>query len=142
MKLQKLENRVKDKLSSLEISYDGDTVTAKIERVKFTLPEMGKVKLEADLEIKEKKQNEQISFTAVPEVSSAGDIIELKSVEYDRQAEYNQNIAKAIIDSAEEILDLRNFEVDEMSLRVRKLEVEAGKLSIEADAVIENFPDA
>lgn len=133
---------VKDKLKDLEISYKGEKVTARIEKVKFTLPEIGKVKIEADIKLQEKEQSEQISFTAVPEVNDAGNSIQLKSVEYYEEAEYNQNVAKAIINSAEEILDLRNFEIDEMSLRIRKLDVQAGKLTIEADAVIEDFPDA
>ena len=133
---------VKNKLQNLEINYGGETATAKIKQVNFSLPETGKVKLEADINLVEKEQDEKISFTAVPEVNSSGNNINLKSVEYEQEAEYNQEVAKAIIDSAEEILDLRNFELDEMSLRVRKLDVEAGKLTIEADAEIEDFPDA
>lgn len=132
---------VKNKLQNLKINYEGETTTAKVNQVTFTLPESGKVKLAADLELVEKAQNEKISFTAVPEVSSAGNSVSLKSVEYLEEAEYNQNVAKAIIDSAEEILDLRNFELDEMSLKVRKLDVQAGKLTIEADAQIHEFPD-
>ena len=132
---------VKNKLKNLKINYQGETAEAQIERVKFSLPEIGKVKLEADLKLSESEQ-EQISFTAVPEVNSTGNSISLKSVEYYEKAEYNQKVAKAIIDSAEEILDLRNFELDEMSLLVRKLDVEAGKITIEADAVIEDFPGA
>ena len=133
---------VKNKLQGLKISYGDATATAQIEQVNFSLPESGKVKLEADINLVEKEQNEKISFTAVPEVNSTGNNINLKSIEYDEEAEYNQNVAKAIIDSAEEILDLRNFELDEMSLKVRKLDVQAGKLTIEADATIEDFPDA
>ena len=133
---------VKNKLQGLEINYGEETVTANIDRVNFSLPDSGKVKLEADINLVEPEQNEKIGFTAVPEVNSAGNSINLKSIEYDEEAEYNQNVAKAIIDSAEEILDLRNFELDEMSLKVRKLDVQAGKLTIEADATIEDFPDA
>ena len=133
---------VKDKLQGLEINYGDETATANIEQVNFSLPDSGKVKLEADINLVEKEQNEKISFTAVPEVNSAGNSINLKSIEYDNEAEYNKNVAEAIIASAEEILDLRNFELDEMSLRVRKLDVQAGKLTIEADATIEDFPDA
>ena len=133
---------VKDKLQGLEINYGDETATANIEQVNFSLPDSGKVKLEADINLVEKEQNEKISFTAVPEVNSAGNSINLKSIEYDNEAEYNKNVAEAIIASAEEILDLRNFELDEMSLRVRKLDVQAGKLTIEADAMIEDFPDA
>ena len=133
---------VKDKLRGLKINYGDETATARIKQVDFSLPESGKVKLEADINLVEQKQDEKISFTAVPEVNSAGNSITLKSIKYDKEAEYNQNVAEAIIASAEEILDLRNFELDEMSLRVRKLDVETGKLTIEADAEIEDFPDA
>ena len=133
---------VKDKLQNLKIDYGNETATAQIKQVNFTLPEPGKVNLEADLNLVEKEQDAKINFTAVPEVSSTGNSITLKSVEYLEEAEYNQNVAKAIIDSTEEILDLRNFELDEMSLKVRKLDVDAGKLTIEADAMIEEFPDA
>ena len=133
---------VKDKLQGLKINYGDQTATANIEQVNFSLPDSGKVNLEADINLVEKEQNEKISFTAVPEVNSAGNSINLKSIEYDNEAEYNKNVAEAIIASAEEILDLRNFELDEMSLRVRKLDVQAGKLTIEADATIEDFPDA
>ena len=133
---------VKNKLQSLEINYGEETATAQIEKVNFSLPDSGKVKLEADINLVEKEQKEKIGFTAVPEVNSAGNSINLKSIEYDEEAEYNQNVAKEIIASTEEILDLRNFELDEMSLRVRKLDVQAGRLTIEADATIEDFPDA
>ena len=131
---------VKDKLKNLKIEYGDDTATAQIQQVNFTLPETGKVRLEADLKLVEKEQDAKINFTAVPEVSSTGNSISLKSVEHLEEAEYNQEVAEAIIESTEEILDLRNFELDEMSLKVRKLDVQAGKLTIEADAQIEEFP--
>ena len=125
---------VKDKLQSLKIDYKGEKVTVKIEQIKFILSEVRKVKLDADIYLVEKQQNEKISLTAIPEINSTGNRIKLESVEYLQDAEYNTEVAQAIIDSAEEILDLRNFELDEMSLRVRKLNVNLGKLTIEADA--------
>jgi LmeA-like phospholipid-binding len=133
---------VKDKLQNLEISCAGKTVKVRVDQVKFTLPQTAKVNLEADVELLAEQQTEKISFTAIPEIDSAGNKVNLTAIEYEQEAEYNQNIAKAIIESAEEILDLRNFELDEMSLQVRKLDVQAGKLTIEADAVIKNFPNS
>ena len=133
---------VKDKLQNLKIDLDGEQVTAKIERVSFLLPDTGKVKLEADVHLVETDQNEKISLTAVPEINNEGNCINLKSIEYLQDTKYNTAVAKAIIDSAEEILDLRNFELDTMSLKVRKLDVNLGKLTIEADAEITNFPSA
>lgn len=133
---------LKDKLQNLEIDYEGEKATAKVEQIKFVLPDTGKVKLEANVYIVEKDKQEKISLTAIPEINNSGNCISLKSVEYLQDAKYNQDVALAIVKSAEEILDLRNFELDEMSLRVRKLDVNLGKLTIEADAEIKNFPNA
>ena len=133
---------VKDKLQNLQIDCQGEKFTVRIERIKFLLPDTGKIELDADVYLVEKEQTEKIGLTAVPEIDSDGNSINLKSVEYLQDAEYNADVAKAIINSAEEILNLRNFELDEMSLKVRKLDVDLGKLTIEADAEIKNFPNA
>ena len=133
---------VKDKLQNLKIDLDGEQVTAKIDRVNFLLPDTGKVKLEANVHLVETDQNEKISLTAVPEINNEGNCINLKSIEYLQDTKYNNEVAEAVIGSAEEILDLRNFELDAMSLKVRKLDVNLGKLTIEADAEITNFPNA
>lgn len=132
---------VKDKLQNLKMDYEGET-TVKVEEIKFALPDSGKVKLEATIYLVEKDRQEKISLTAIPKINDTGDCINLESVEYLQDAEYNADVAKALLDSAKEILDLRNFELDEMSLRVRKLDVDLGKLTIEADAEITNFPQA
>ena len=142
--LQKAFNSeyVKDKLQNLQIDYEGEKATVRIEQIKFLLPDTGKVKLEANVYLVEKERHEKISLTAIPKINNDGNCINLESVEYPQDAEYNGEIAKAMLESAEEILDLRNFELDEMSLRVRKLDVDLGKLTIEADAEIKNFPQA
>ena len=133
---------VKNKLQNLEIDYQGEQVTVRIEQIKFLLPDTGKVKLEADIYLVEKERDEKISLTAIPKIDGAGNCIKLESVEYLQNANSNADVAKAMLKSAEEILDLRNFELDEMSLRVRKLDVDLGKLTIEADAEIKDFPQA
>ena len=130
-----------DKLQNLEIDYKGEKTIASINKVKFQLPEMNKVNLKADIELTQVEKQEQINFSAIPEVSADGTSVNLSSIEYESEAEYNREVAKAIVNSTEEILDLRNFELEEMSMRVRKLDVRAGKLTIEADATIVDFPD-
>lgn len=133
---------VKEKLQDLEIDYKDKKVNIKIDRVKFLLPEVKKVKLDAEIHLIEEDKKEKISFTAIPEVNSDGNCIVLKSIEYLQDSEYNDDVAKAIVNSTEQILDIRNFELDQMSFRVRKLDVDLGKLTIEADAEIKEFPNA
>lgn len=106
------------------------------------MPDIGKVKLEADVYLVEKDEREKISLTAIPEINNEGNYIKLESVQYLQDAKYNREVARAIIDSGEEILDLINFELDTMSMEVRKLDVNLGKLTIEADAEITNFLNA
>lgn len=131
---------IKNKLQNLEIEYEGDKVNAKIEGVKFILLDDGTIGLKADVYLVEQDSQEKISLTTVPEIDPAGNCINLNSVKYLQNAHCNLEIAKAIINSAEEILDLRNFQLDTMSLRVRKLDVKLGKLTIEADAEIKDLP--
>ena len=133
---------VKNKLQNLKINYQGEQTTVRIKQIKFLLPDTGKVKLEADIYLVEQERDEKISLTAIPKINDAGNCIKLESVEYLQNANSNADVAKAMLESAEEILDLRNFELDEMSLKVRKLDVDLGKLTIEADAQIKDFPQA
>ena len=133
---------IKDKLQNLEIESDGEKINAKIEHVEFILLDDGKISLNANVYLVERDSHEKISLTAIPEIDNEGNCINLTSVEYLQDANCNLEVAKAIVQSAEEILDLRNFELDTMSLRVRKLDVKLGKLTIEADAEVKNFPQA
>lgn len=131
---------IKDKLENLEIESEGNKVKAKIERVKFVLLDDGKIGLKANVYLVDRDSHEKISLTAIPKIDNAGNCIKLESVEYLQDAGCNLEVAKAIVHSAEEILDLRNFELDTMSLQVRKLDVKLGKLTIEADAEVRDFP--
>ena len=133
---------IKSKLQNLEIECDGKQKNVKIDRVMFSLLDDGKVGLKADVYLADGDKPENISLTAVPKINSEGNCIDLESVEYPQDAYSNTEVAQAIVTSAEEILDLRNFELDTMSLRVRKLDVKQGKLTIEADAEIKDFPKA
>lgn len=133
---------IKDKLQNIEINCEGENLTVKIVQSKLNLLDDGKIELEADSYLVEKDSQEKIYFTAIPKVNNDGNCINLDSVEYLQDQKYNEKVAKAIIDSAEEILDLRNFELDTMSLQIRKLDVKSRKLMIEAEAEIVDFPNA
>ena len=133
---------IKNKLQNLEIECEGEKTNVKIEQVNFTLLDGRKIGLNANVYLVDRDDYEKISLTAVPEIDNEGNCINLKSVEYLESVNSNSQVAKAIVNSAEEILDLRNFELDTMSLRVRKLDVKLGQLTIEADAEIKDFPQA
>lgn len=140
---------LKQKLQNLPINSEDRSLTANIKQVKFDLPEAGKVSLEADLAIAnaeseplaETETTEKIAFSAVPCVSADGYSVALEDVQYPKDQNYASELTSALLDSVSEILDLRNFDLKEISLNLNKLEVQPGKMILVADARIEDFPD-
>jgi hypothetical protein len=43
---------------------------------------------------------------------------------------------------AKSLLDLRNFELEGMDLTLKKLDVQPGKLTLESEALVKQFPSA
>jgi hypothetical protein len=133
---------VKQKLQNLKIYSQDRSLTANINKIKFGLPEASKVSLEADLAIVETETQEKVAFTAVPSISADGNSVALEEVTYPKDKEYASELTSALLDSASTILNLKNFDLKEMSLRLKELNVQPGKMILIADAEIREFPDA
>lgn len=132
---------IRDKLQDLEIQVDGHPQTVRTERVDFSLPGASKVAIAADIRFVDSQKTEQAAFTAVPQKSSDGSQIILTDVQYAEGKELSPELTQALLDKATELLDLRNFELDGMSLRLKDFSLQQGKLTIEAIAHVVEFPD-
>jgi hypothetical protein len=133
---------VKQKLQNLKINHQDRSLTANINQIKFDLPKENQVSLEADLAIVETETQEKVAFTAVPRISDNGKSVALGEVAYPEEQEYSSELTSALLDSASAILNLKNFDLKEMSLRLKELNVKPGKMILVADAEIREFPDA
>lgn len=133
---------IKNKLENQQVNIDGATVAVNANNVKFTLPGDDKIGLKADLEIAESNETKQIAILAKPGLDADGNKIAIRDVEYPDGNNTNPELTKALLDSTQEILDLRNFELDEMSLKIDRLDVSQGKIIMAASAVIKEFPDS
>ena len=92
--------------------------------------------------IAETETVEKVAFTALPRLSDHGNSVALEEIKYPEDKNYAPEITSALVDTASQILDLRNFDLKEMSLRLKHLEVQSGKMILVADARIEDFPNA
>jgi hypothetical protein len=131
-----VEARLKDQ----KIDIDGETLTVNASNVKFALPGDERISLEADIYIAESQATKQISLSAKPFLDANGNKIAIADIEYHNDE--HVAFAQALLDSTEKLLDLRNFQLDSMSLRITKLDVCQGKIVMAADAVIHDFPDS
>jgi LmeA-like phospholipid-binding len=129
---------IRSKLQSQKLNLSGDSVTVTLGQVNFHLPGDNRVEMKANAQL-ENNENHQIVFSGVPTVSTDGKKIKLENVEYP-QGEESSLITQALIDAASEILNLDNFDLQGMSLKIKALYPEVGQFIIAAEAYVEQIP--
>lgn len=133
---------VRSQLQSQKIHVNGQLMTIDPQHVDFRLLETEKVSLNASILLKETSQTQQVAFTATPRVSANGQSVSLENVEYGDSEETSPELTKALVEQTSEILNLTNFDLEGMTLRVKQLQVQAGKLALQAEAYVEQIPSA
>lgn len=131
---------VRTQLQNQPIQVNGQPMTIDAQHVDFRLPGEGKVSLNATVLLRETGETKQIAFTAVPRVSANGQTVSLEDVQYGEAEELSPELTKALVDATSEILNLSNFDLEGMTLKVNTLKVEPGKLTLEAQAQVEQIP--
>ncbi len=130
-----------DKLQNLQVQVDGQPMTVDTQQVDFRLPGSGKIELSTEI-LLQAGEKKQVTFTAVPQMSQAGERIALEDIQYTEGKELSPELTQALLDKAGELLDLRNFELEGMSLRLKGLDVQQGKMTLQAETHIEKMPAA
>lgn len=131
---------VRSKLQSTQVNVNGQPMTIEPQKVDFRLPGEGKVALNATVLLRETGETKQVAFTAVPRVSANGLSVSLEDVQYGEGEEISPELTKALVDQTSEILNLSNFELEGMTLKINTLKAEAGKLTLETEAHVEKIP--
>ncbi len=132
---------VRSKMQNLQVMVDGKPVTVDTKKMGFGLPGDGKVLLSTSV-VLEESETKQVSFTAVPRINQDGQSVVLENVEYENGQALSPELTDAMLQQANELLDLRNFELGKMSLHLKTLDAQAGKLILKAIAHIEEFPSS
>jgi hypothetical protein len=133
---------VRSQLQSQKIHVNGQLMTIVPQQVDFRLPGNSKVAISASILLRETNETHQVAFSAEPKVGANGQTVSLENVEYGDTKEISPDLTKALIDATSEILNLSNFDLEGMTLRVKQLEVQTGKLIMQAEAYVEQIPSA
>jgi LmeA-like phospholipid-binding len=133
---------VRSQMQSQKIHVNGQLMTVEPQQVEFCLPGEEKVALNANILLKETGETHQVAFSAVPSVSANGQSVSLENVEYGEGEEISPELTKALVNQTSELLNLSNFDLEGMSLRVKQIDVETGKLTLQAEAYVEQIPSA
>ncbi|MBD2081546.1 DUF2993 domain-containing protein [Leptolyngbya sp. FACHB-17] len=127
---------------NLEVQVDDETAIVDTEKINFGLPGDGKVRLSTEVVLQNSQERKTVAFTAVPKISSDGQRVVLENVEYLDHQELPPAFTEAMLDEAKELLDLKNFEVGDMSLQIKRLAALKGKLILQSEAIVHQFPSS
>lgn len=131
---------ISGKLRELKVDRDGKLVTVDVKSVECQLLPSGKIALNAEVLVRETGATEKIYFTAKPQIDAGGWAVSLQDVEYPENQEFSPELTAALAAKAGEVLNLQDFELEGMSLRIQQLDVEVGLLRVQAEAKVEQFP--
>ncbi|MEO8890998.1 MAG: DUF2993 domain-containing protein [Coleofasciculaceae cyanobacterium] len=131
---------IKNKLQNIEVNIEGKPTKINTSKIEFRLPGESKVALNAEIVFQATGETQKVAFTAVP-CMDAGQRILLEDIQYTEGVE-DSPLTAALLETAKELLDLSNFELPGMSLRLKSLDVETGKLVMQGQAYVEKFPEA
>jgi LmeA-like phospholipid-binding len=132
---------IKGKLQGLTIDLAGQPTKVNTEQIEFRLPGEGKVAIAAHITLVETGEQQRVAFSAVPQMAPSGQQVMLQNIEADDALAAPQ-LTDALARSASDLLDLRNFDLDGLSLCLNQVDVRPGEIELKADARIEKFPAA
>lgn len=128
-----------DKLQNLEMTVNGEPTTIDVQQAEIFLPGEGKLTFDAEIYTHQTGETQQVRFTSLLRMSADGQNLALDELEYEGQS-LSLDLINAFLAKITALMDLRNFHVEGMSLAMRTLEIGVGKMTIQADAHVEQLP--
>ncbi len=133
---------IRDKMQDLDVTVNGELATVNTSQIEFGLPGDGKIFLSTEVLLQGTQEKHRVAFTTVPKVGSGGQQVLLEDVQYVEGQDLSPELTEALLSQARELLNLKNFELDGMALKLKKLGVQKGKLVLESEAHVDHFPSS
>lgn len=130
----------RERLHQMQVFVEDKRVAIHAQQVKCCLLADGKLAFNSELILGKSGEARPFAFTATPNIGADGQGIILQDVHFVEGKELPPEVTAALVAQANEVLSLRNIELEGMTLRIQQLDVAAGKLTLQATAHIQQFP--
>lgn len=132
-------NYLRNKLKNIELLVRGEPVVIDVQQATIHLP--GNEQVALDVEILPHGMNETQGFSAFakPIIKENGHRIDLEVISAEGRG-ISLEFITALFERLEEVLDLRNFDLGGMTLQLKELTAQTGKLVLQAVTTIERLP--
>jgi len=130
---------IHQKLQYLKVQSDGQPTQVNVQHVEFKLPGKGKVAIAAAVTISATGEVQHLAFSATPEVGPHGHQVLLSQVQVEGQGA-PAALTNSLLAAASALLDLRNFALPGMLLSLQTIDIQTGKMLLQAQAQVKDFP--
>ena len=131
-----------NELQNLSIQVEGKPTTVDVQQAEFSLPGNGKIGVNAKVFVQETGETDAVAFTAVPHLDRSRGTISLEDVQYSEGKDLSPEVTKTLRDKIRDLLELRDFALEGMSLRLTQLEVQQGRMTLQAQSHVESLPSS
>ncbi len=133
---------VKNQMQKLELNVDGQIVTVEMQQLELSLPSRGKIVVNGSALLAEIGNIRQIDFNAVIRPRTTEKPILIESFQCKDGQNISLELAVALLEKMKQITQLPFVELEKMALRIKKLEVESGKITLYTEAHVSKIPQA
>lgn len=130
---------LRNKLKNIEMQVRGEPVVIDIQQAHIGLPGDEQVALDVDLLLHGANEVQGFSALAKPLIKENGHRIDLEVISAEGRG-ISLEFITALFERVEEVLDLRSFDLGGMTLQLKNLVAQKGKLVLQAVTTIEQLP--
>jgi hypothetical protein len=132
---------IRSKFPSLELNVDGQTVTVEPKQLAVHLPGGGKIGFSGTILLHEMGNTRQLGFTAVIRLGTMKQPLLLEAFHCTEGEGISLELAIAFLKNAKELMNLPYLDLQGMALRIKRLDVQEGCLTLYTDAYVRQLSE-
>lgn len=130
---------LQSKMKNLEVRAKEETITVDFQHITLRLLENNEMAFDGSIMLNSTREIKQFSAIVKPSLKNNGHRIELEIISAQGKG-LELEFVTALFEKIIELLDFRNFELEGMSLQLKDLDIQRGKLLIRATTRLEQLP--
>ena len=131
---------VRSRMQSLELTVNGEIITFNLGQMEMSLTGNGKIQISANTTLQEGEKSRVIGFRASIYPPTIAHPLLMESFQCAPGQSISFDITLALMQKLKELMSLPYFEIEGTALRIKQMEVEEGKLTVEAEAYVRQIP--
>lgn len=132
---------IQSKFQSLELKVEGELLSVEPQQLKVHLPGDGKMGFSGTLVLHEIGKSRRIGFTAVIRPPIMKQPLLLEAFQCTQGEGISLELALTFLNKARELMDLPYFQLEGIALRLKKMDVQEGRVTLYTEAYVQQLPD-